>query len=77
MLRQATVAAYDRDTRGGRVLLDDGVALVLPPGALSPVAARSLRRGQRVLVELGGAGEHVGADTTVLGVRLLTVPPRT
>lgn len=49
---QGTVAAYDEATRGGRVLLDDGVALDLPAGALAPSDARRLHTGQRVVVDV-------------------------
>ncbi len=68
---QATVASFDPATSTGRVLLDDGVALVLPHGALRPSAARLLRRGQRVVLEIDDSGSR----PVVISVHLLTVPP--
>ena len=65
------MAAFDTDTGAGRVLLDDGIALAVPSGALRPGSARLLRRGQRVVVELDGNAEH----PVVRLVHLLTVPP--
>ena len=77
MLAQGTVTAWETSTRSGRVVLDGGQALDLPPGALTP-RTRLLRRGQRVLVELAGTdAAAVGAGTTIAAVQLLTVPPRT
>lgn len=51
--RQATVAAYDEQTRDGRVLLDDGTGLAFPGAAVRPEVLR-LRAGQRVDLALEG-----------------------
>jgi 2-phospho-L-lactate guanylyltransferase len=48
---QATVSAFDEDTRTGRVLLDDGRQLDLPAAAFESSRLRLLRRGQRVRVD--------------------------
>lgn len=45
----ATVAAYDAGTRSGRLLRDDGTALVFEASALDP-RVLLLRPGQRVHV---------------------------
>ncbi|CAN5803874.1 hypothetical protein BH20ACT6_BH20ACT6_12240 [soil metagenome] len=68
---QATVAAFDVATGTGQVLLDDGVALDLPAGALRPGSARFLRRGQRVVVQV----DTRTCRPVVRLVHLLTVPP--
>jgi 2-phospho-L-lactate guanylyltransferase len=48
---QGTVSAFDVSTRGGRVLLDDGVELRFEAGALEGSGLRLLRPGQRVRLE--------------------------
>ena len=50
---QATVAAYDEQTRDGRVLLDDGTQLAFPGAAVRPEVLR-LRAGQRVDLAVEG-----------------------
>jgi hypothetical protein len=47
---QATISEFDPQTRGGAVLLDDGVQLPFGPQALGGSRLRLLRRGQRVTV---------------------------
>jgi 2-phospho-L-lactate/phosphoenolpyruvate guanylyltransferase len=49
---QATVSEFDPQTRGGAVLLDDGVRLPFGPQALAGSRLRLLRRGQRVEVSV-------------------------
>lgn len=53
---QATVSAYDADSRSGRVLLDDGVEIAFPAEALAGTGLRLLRPGQRVRLTLEGEG---------------------
>ncbi len=53
---QGTVSAFDAHTRGGRVLLDDGVELTFASEALKGSRLRFLRPGQRVRLETTGAG---------------------
>jgi cold shock CspA family protein len=45
---QATVKAYDRETRSGSVLLDDGTELPFGAPAFDAGGLRMLRLGQRV-----------------------------
>jgi hypothetical protein len=54
---QATVSAFDPETRVGKVLLDDGVELPFPAEALIGTRLRLLRPGQRVRLATTGAGE--------------------
>lgn len=65
---QATVSAFDDDTRAGRVLLDDGVEL---PFAGDAVAAqlRFLRPGQRVRLVTEGDG----AELSIRQVQIITL----
>lgn len=65
---QATVSAYDPPTRGGRVLLDDGVEMPFSEQALAAGRLRLLRPGQRVQVEVDVA------SSTVTRLRILTLP---
>jgi hypothetical protein len=69
--RQATVLTYDSSAGAGRVLLDDGVALALPPGSLAPGPVRRLRRGQRVVVLI----DERQVPPVVRLAHLVTVPP--
>ncbi len=62
---QGTVAAYDADTRGGRLLLDDGVELPFAGSALAAGRLRLLRPGQRVEVDVDAG--------TVTRLRILTL----
>ena len=54
---QATVSSHDPATRGGSVVLDDGVELTFAPDVVDP-RLRMLRQGQRVRVRVEG---EVGA----------------
>lgn len=56
---QGTVSAFDPDTRGGRVLLDDGVELTFTGEALVGSRLRLLRPGQRVRLETTGSATDV------------------
>lgn len=51
---QATVSAFDAETRSGRVLLDDGVEMRFTGAALAGTGLRLLRPGQRVRLSLTG-----------------------
>ena len=66
--RQATVASFDPGTQAGEVLLDDGTRLDLPAGVWRSATGRSLRRGQRVVVDVDAGGR-------VRLVHLLTIEP--
>ncbi len=66
---QATVSAFDPDTREGRVLLDDGLELGFPASALAGTGLRLLRPGQRVRVETTG-----GSPPRAVAVQILTLP---
>lgn len=50
---QATISSQDPATRGGSVLLDDGVELAFSPDVVDP-RLRVLRPGQRVRIQLEG-----------------------
>lgn len=50
---QATIAAHDPHTRGGSVVLDNGVRLDFGGAAVDP-RLRLLRPGQRVRVQVKG-----------------------
>jgi len=64
---QATVSAFDADTRSGRVLLDDGVELPFTGDALAGTGLRLLRPGQRVrLTTSGDAGRPVVESLQIL-----------
>ena len=66
---QATVSAFDPDSRDGRVLLDDGVELPFRAEALTGTRLRMLRPGQRVRLETTGEG----AAIRVVGLQILTL----
>lgn len=51
---QATVSRFDDVTRGGAVLLDDGVELSFAEEALEGSELRLLRPGQRVRITTAG-----------------------
>jgi 2-phospho-L-lactate guanylyltransferase len=55
---QATVSAFDAETRSGRVLLDDGVELPFTSTALTGTGLRLLRPGQRVRLTTTGGPNH-------------------
>jgi hypothetical protein len=54
---QATVGAFDPVTRSGTVLLDDGTELSFDAAAFEAGGLRLARFGQRVRIEVAGAGE--------------------
>lgn len=56
---QGTVADFDPDTRGGRVLLDDGTAIEFGADAFEASGLRLLRLGQRVRLETAPDGAVV------------------
>lgn len=58
---QATVKAYDRETRSGSVLLDDGSELAFEAPAFDAGGLRMLRLGQRVNIAV--EGESITAIT--------------
>jgi hypothetical protein len=66
---QATVSEFDEVSRTGRVLLDDGVRLRFEAAALEGSRLRLLRPGQRVQIEVAGAG----ADRHVTWLQILTL----
>jgi cold shock CspA family protein len=51
---QATVKDYDRDTRTGSVLFDDGSELPFDAAAFDAGGLRLLRLGQRVNIAVDG-----------------------
>ncbi|TDC79764.1 hypothetical protein [Streptomyces hainanensis] len=55
---QATAYTYDPETRSGSVLLDDGTPLEFGADAFDAGGLRLLRPGQRVRIEVTGAGER-------------------
>ncbi|MDW4904518.1 hypothetical protein RB628_03970 [Streptomyces sp. ADMS] len=59
---QATAYTYDAETRSGSVLLDDGTPLPFDAPAFDAGGLRLLRPGQRVRIEVEGAGAADGAD---------------
>ncbi len=52
---QATIHRIE-DDGSGAALLDDGLEVVIPPGAATTSGLRHLRVGQRVSIELDEAG---------------------
>ncbi|MFJ9040169.1 hypothetical protein ACIRF8_26740 [Streptomyces sp. NPDC102406] len=54
---QATAYTYDPDSRSGSVLLDDGTPVPFDAAAFDAGGLRLLRPGQRVRIEVHGAGE--------------------
>ena len=66
---QATVSRYDDVTRGGAVLLDDGLELPFGPEALRDTGLRLLRPGQRVRISTTGEN----ADRRVDSLQILTL----
>ena len=59
---QATVRSYSAASRSGSVLLDDGTQIPFEAHALRGSGVRLLRSGQRVRVELTGAGAEVRVE---------------
>lgn len=60
---QATVKVYDRDTRSGSVLLDDGTEMTFGAPAFDAGGLRLLRLGQRVNIAVDGDGDGITAIT--------------
>jgi cold shock CspA family protein len=67
---QATVYRFDPQTRAGSVLRDDGVELPFEGAALDGTGLRLLRPGQRVRLDVTGAGTAL----QVVRVQILTLP---
>lgn len=59
---QATVAAFDAETRSGRVVLDDGTTVRFTATALEGSGLLRLRPGQRVRLETRGTGRDLRVD---------------
>jgi hypothetical protein len=71
---QATIAVQDPATRGGAVVLDDGVELTFAPAVVDP-RLRALRPGQRVRILLDGdVGARVVAWLTLATFDLTGAP---
>jgi cold shock CspA family protein len=64
---QATVKAFDAETRSGTVLLDDGTELAFDADAFAAGGLRLLRFGQRVRLA-------VAEDGRVSAITLSTFP---
>jgi hypothetical protein len=62
---QGTVRAFDSDTRGGTLLLDDGLELPYTAEALWGSGLLHLRVGQRVRISLHDDGRTVRSLTHV------------
>ncbi len=54
---QATVRDFDPATGSGSVFLDDGSVCAFGPEAFAASGLRLVRRGQRVTIRRGAAGE--------------------
>lgn len=67
---QATMLTYDRETRSGTCVLDDGVELTVRPGALDGSGLRHLRPGQRVTITTTTArdGTPVVDSVRIVGI---------
>jgi len=59
---QATVSSFDPETWTGVVLLDDGVELPFPSGAVAGSGLRLLRPGQRVRLETTGESDSLQVE---------------
>jgi len=68
---QATVSAFDLESRAGRVLLDDGVELEFAASALQGSGLLLLRAGQRVRLRT----ELENGSTRIVEVQILTLHP--
>ncbi len=66
---QATVHRFDPETRSGSVVTDAGVVLPFDADAFATGSLRHVRTGQRLTVDVEGAG----AAARVVGIRLETV----
>ena len=67
---QATVRTFDPASRSGDVLLDDGRVIKFGAAAFDASGLRLLRLGQRVRLELDGAG-----TVTLITIATLPSPP--
>lgn len=67
---QATIAAFDPNTRSGSVLLDDGTELPYAADAFDAGGLRITRVGQRVRIRTAGSG----GDVRVTFLTLITLP---
>ncbi|HEX7746515.1 MAG TPA: cold-shock protein [Micromonosporaceae bacterium] len=56
---QGTVATFDRRTRTGTLLLDDGTELAFPASAFDASGLRLLRLGRRVRIDADASGSVV------------------
>jgi 2-phospho-L-lactate/phosphoenolpyruvate guanylyltransferase len=68
---QASVHSFDPATGGGSVLLDDGRRVPFDGAVFARSGLRLLRTGQRVTIELSGAGTD--ESTTSLTVHRLGI----
>lgn len=66
---QATVLAFDPESRSGRVVLDDGSTISFDSAAFDAGGLRLVRPGQRVLLMRDAAG-----DIAALTVATLDLP---
>jgi hypothetical protein len=66
---QATVSAFDPETRSGSVLLDDGVELSFSGAAMAHNRLRFLRPGQRVRL----AVHEADGVTKVTALQIVTL----
>ena len=66
---QASVHRFDPESGSGSVLLDDGLEVPFGPQAFWDSGLRLLRVGQRLTVEIGGAG----ADAELVRLELYGV----
>jgi 2-phospho-L-lactate guanylyltransferase len=57
-MAQGTVKHFDRKTRSGSVLLDDGTEIAIPADAFDGSELLELRFGQRVRFELDTVGDQ-------------------
>jgi hypothetical protein len=60
---QATVRRFDRETRSGTVLLDNGIELPFDAVAFDAGGLRLVRVGQRVRISLDDSATRVAALT--------------
>jgi cold shock CspA family protein len=67
---QATVRDFDPASGAGSVFLDNGTVCQFGPGVFAASGLRLLRRGQRVGVRLGPAG-----DIAALTLATFPLPP--
>lgn len=68
---QATVHEFDGRSGAGSVITDQGLVIPFAASAWESGALRSMRPGQRVLIDVAGSG----SDVTVTALTLVTFPP--